>query len=68
MVTKDQLQEKVTPLDRMDYGGFQSLIGTYDFEQFVLIIEQIPKDSSDLPIQGFTGFNFLWMLRQLKLI
>jgi len=44
MVTKDILQKRITLLDGKDYGGFQSLIGTYDFEQFTLIIDQIPKD------------------------
>ena len=43
-MTKKQLQKKITPLDGKDYGAFQSLIGAYDFEQFVLIIDQIPKD------------------------
>lgn len=58
MVTKDQLQEKITPLDGMGYGGFQSLIGTYDFEQFVLIIEQIPKDPYAPPHTGIYRVQF----------
>ena len=58
MVTKDQLQKIITPLDGMDYGGFQSLIGTYDFEQFALIIEQIPKDPYAPPHTGIYRVQF----------
>ncbi|MCW8830877.1 MAG: ABC-ATPase domain-containing protein [Gammaproteobacteria bacterium] len=58
MVTKDQLQKKITPLDGQDYGAFQSLIGSYDFEQFVLIIEQIPKDPYAPPHTGIYRLQF----------
>ena len=58
MVTKDQLQKKITPLDGKDYGAFQSLIGSYDFEQFALIIEQIPKDPYAPPHTGIYRVQF----------
>lgn len=58
MLTKDQLQERITPLDGKDYGAFQSLIGTYDFEQFVLSIEQIPKDPYAPPHTGIYRVQF----------
>ena len=57
-MTKDQLQKIITPLDGMGYGGFQSLIGTYDFEQFVLIIDQIPKDPYAPPHTGIYRVQF----------
>jgi len=58
MVTKDQLQKKITSLDGQDYGAFQSLIGTYDFEQFALIIDQIPKDPYAPPHTGIYRVQF----------
>ena len=58
MVTKDQLQKKITLLDGQDYGAYQSLIGTYDFEQFTLIIEQIPKDPYAPPHTGIYRVQF----------
>ena len=58
MLTKEQLQKRITPLDGMDYGRFQSLIGTYDFEPFVLIIEQIPKDPYAPPHTGIYRVQF----------
>ncbi|MCK5001927.1 MAG: ABC-ATPase domain-containing protein, partial [Gammaproteobacteria bacterium] len=58
MLTKDQLQEKITLLDGEDYGAFQSLIGNYDFEHFVLIIEQIPKDPYAPPHTGIYRLQF----------
>lgn len=58
MVTKEQLQKKITSLDGQDYGAFQSLIGTYDFEQFALIIDQIPKDPYAPPHTGIYRVQF----------
>lgn len=58
MVTKDQLQKRITPLDGKDYGGYQSLIGRYDFDQFSLIIEQIPKDPYAPPHTGIYRVQF----------
>ena len=58
MVTKDQLQKKITSFDGQDYGAYQSLIGTYDFEQFALIIDQIPKDPYAPPHTGIYRVQF----------
>lgn len=58
MLTKDQLQETLTPLDGKDYGALQCLIGRYDFEQFVLSIEQIPKDPFAPPHTGIYRVQF----------
>jgi len=58
MLTKDQLQKKISRLDREDYGAYQQLIGTYDFKQFVLIIEQIPKDPYAPPHTGIYRVQF----------
>lgn len=58
MVTKDQLQKKITPLDGKDYGAYQSLIGSYDFDQFSLIIDQIPKDPYAPPHTGIYRIQF----------
>jgi len=58
MLTKDQLQKKILLLDAQDYGAYQSLIGSYDFEQFALIIEQIPKDPYAPPHTGIFRVQF----------
>jgi predicted ABC-class ATPase len=58
MVTKDQLQKRITPLDGKDYGAFQALIETYDYEQFTLIIDQIPKDPYAPPHTGIYRVQF----------
>ena len=58
MVTKDQLQKKIIPLDGKDYADYQSLIGSYDFEQFRLLIEQIPKDPYAPPHTGIYRIQF----------
>ncbi|MEA3372330.1 MAG: ABC-ATPase domain-containing protein [Campylobacterota bacterium] len=58
MTGKDQLQKRVTSLDGKDYGAFQSLIGSYAFEQFTLIVEQIPKDPYAPPHTGIYRIQF----------
>ncbi len=57
-MTKDQLQRRITPLDGKDYGAFQSLVGSYDFEPFTLIIDQIPKDPYAPPHTGIYRIQF----------
>ena len=52
MMTRDHLQKKIATLDRKDYGAFQSLIGSYAYERFTFIIEQIPKDPYAPPHTG----------------
>ena len=42
---KKNLKDKLAAIDGKDYGGYQSLIGTYDFSFFKLVIQQIPKES-----------------------
>lgn len=44
MSTTDALRRKLGAIDGKDYRAYQSLLGTYDYDQFKLIIEQIPKD------------------------
>jgi len=58
MATKEQLQKKITPLDGKDYGAYQALIGSYDFDQFTLVIEQIPKDPFAPPHTGIYRVQF----------
>jgi predicted ABC-class ATPase len=52
MVTLDVLEKKLSALDGRDYGGCQSLIGQYDFHDFRLSIDQIPKDPYAPPHTG----------------
>ncbi len=58
MDTIDQLEKKILQLDGQDYGRYQTLIGHYDFEQFVLIIDQIPKDPYAPPHTGIYRIQF----------
>jgi predicted ABC-class ATPase len=58
MDTKDQLEKKILQLDGQDYGRYQALIGHYDFEKFVLIIDQIPKDPYAPPHTGIYRIQF----------
>ena len=46
------LKQKLTSIDGRDYGAYQSLLGTYDFGLFKLIIQQIPKDPYAPPHTG----------------
>ncbi len=58
MYSKDQLEKKILQLDGQDYGRYQALKGSYDFEQFVLIIDQIPKDPFAPPHTGIYRVQF----------
>jgi predicted ABC-class ATPase len=58
MHTKDQLEKKILQLDGQGYGRYQTLTGRYDFEQFVLIIDQIPKDPYAPPHTGIYRIQF----------
>ena len=40
----NDLRKKILEIDNRDYGAYQSLIGTYDFPIYKLIIDHIPKD------------------------
>lgn len=52
MATLDELEKKLSALDGRDYGGYQSLLGQYDFPDFQLSIDQIPKDPYAPPHTG----------------
>ena len=49
---KAVLKQKLEGISGKDYGGYQSLLGEYDFKSFNLIIEQIPKDPFAPPHTG----------------
>jgi predicted ABC-class ATPase len=51
-VQQDILGQKLAPLDKQDYGAYQSLLGEYEFPLFKLIIQQIPKDPYAPPHTG----------------
>ena len=44
MLDKDILKQKLIAIDKKDYGNYQSLLGSYGFSLYKLIIQQIPKD------------------------
>ncbi len=46
------LKQKVDAIDGQDYASYQSLLGSYDFDLFKLIIQQIPKDPYAPPHTG----------------
>ncbi len=46
------LKNKILSLNGKDYGSYQSLKGEYDFHNFKLIIERIPKDPYAPPHTG----------------
>jgi len=52
MLNSNILKLKLTAINGQDYAGYQSLLGTYDFGLFKLIIQQIPKDPYAPPHTG----------------
>ncbi len=52
MLNINILKQKLASIDGQDYAAYQSLLGTYDFDLFKLIIEQIPKDPYAPPHTG----------------
>ena len=52
MLDSNILKQKLTAIDGKDYAGYQSLLGTYNFNLFKLIIQQIPKDPYAPPHTG----------------
>ena len=52
MLNEVILKKKLTSIDGKDYAAYQSLLGTYDFSDFKLIIDQIPKDPYAPPHTG----------------
>jgi len=52
MLHSDIIKQKLDSIDAKDYGGYQSLLGVYDFNLFKLIVQQIPKDPYAPPHTG----------------
>ncbi len=52
MQTIEVLKHKLESINGKDYGAYQSLKGEYDFAEFRLVIEQIPKDPFAPPHTG----------------
>ena len=52
MLNSNILKQKLVAIDGQDYAAYQSLLGTYEFDRFKLIIQQIPKDPYAPPHTG----------------
>lgn len=52
MNTSDIFGAKLAAIDHKDYGAYQSLIGSYQYQGFNLKIDQIPKDPYAPPHTG----------------
>ena len=52
MSNSNIFKKKLHSLDGQDYAAYRSLLGTYDFNLFRLIIQQIPKDPYAPPHTG----------------
>lgn len=52
MLDKNTLKQKLASIDNKDYVNYQTLIGSYDFSLFKLIIQHIPKDPFAPPHTG----------------
>ena len=52
METTSVLKHKLESVSEKDYGAYQSLKGEYDYSQFTLLIDQIPKDPYAPPHTG----------------
>jgi predicted ABC-class ATPase len=52
METINVLKHKLESINEKDYGAYQSLKGEYDYSQFKLLIDQIPKDPYAPPHTG----------------
>jgi predicted ABC-class ATPase len=52
MTGTDLLKQKLKRIDGQDYGSYQSLKGNYHYPDFILIIDQIPKDPYAPPHTG----------------
>lgn len=59
MVDKSDLIQKLAVIDGKDYGRYQSLLGTYDYPLFNLIVQQIPKDPYAPPHTGIYRIQVL---------
>ncbi|MBN1696466.1 MAG: ABC-ATPase domain-containing protein [Spirochaetales bacterium] len=52
MQTIDTLRKKISAIDGKDYGAYQSLIGVYEYGDFILFCDRIPKDPYAPPHTG----------------
>lgn len=52
MLNSNSLKQKLASIDGHDYADYQSLLGTYDFDLFKLVVQQIPKDPYAPPHSG----------------
>ncbi len=52
METINILKHKLESINERDYGAYQSLKGEYDYSQFKLLIDRIPKDPYAPPHTG----------------
>ncbi len=52
MQSIESLRMRLKGLDSRDYGAYQSLLGVYDYRDFKLFIDQIPKDPYAPPHTG----------------
>ena len=52
MDTIKLLMDKIESLSEKDYGAYQSLKGEYNYPEFKLFIDQIPKDPYAPPHTG----------------
>ena len=52
MLNSNILKQKLASINGQDYASYQSLLGSYDFNLFKLIIQQIPKDPYAPPHTG----------------
>lgn len=52
MIPSQVLREKLNSIDGKDYAACQALLGEYNFKQYSLILQQIPKDPYAPPHTG----------------
>jgi predicted ABC-class ATPase len=52
MQSMENLKSKLISINGKDYGAYQSLLGSYDFRDYKLFIDQIPKDPYAPPHTG----------------
>ena len=52
MLTTNIIEKKLASINGQDYAGYQSLLGTFDYTLFKLIVQQIPKDPYAPPHTG----------------
>ena len=52
MQSIESLRSRLKSLDDSDYGAYQSLLGSYDCNEYMLFIDQIPKDPYAPPHTG----------------